>query len=113
MYVWKNIWICVCECVHLCVSMSAYVHGWRSEEGMEYPFYHSLPVPLKQDSLPPLELRLQLCEHAWLVMWGWDQNFGPYGREASTLNTEPSLQLPLYSSSSIMFCFLLSHGVSI
>lgn len=61
----------------------------------------------------PLELRLQLCEHAWLVMWGWDQNFGPYDREASTLNTEPSLQLPLYYSSSVMFCFLLSHGVSI
>lgn len=62
---------------------------------------------LKQDSLPPLELRLQLCEHAWLVMWGWDQNFGPYDCEASTLNAEPSIQPPLYSSSSIMF-FIVS-----
>lgn len=78
---------------------------------MEYLFCHLLPIPLKQDSLPPLSLRLQLCEHAWLVMWGWDQNFDPYDREVRTLHAEPSLYLP-FSSSSIMFCFLLSHGVS-
>jgi hypothetical protein len=47
-----------------------------------------LPLPLKQDLLSASfgAEAADACGPTWLVMWGWDQNFGPHDYESSTLN---------------------------
>lgn len=81
-YVWMDIWICMCECVHACVWVWVLIYvggGQKKAWGIS-----SITLCLFRWSsvycLLPLELRLQLCEHAWLAVWGWDQNSGLWSK---------------------------------